>query len=195
MNLLWLRKGATTFSEPSDPEYTAANRLENYHHKIQGDLAELHSSLPQQLRASDYWKSQWFANLASNKYTFKCSPLIIKSQFCATMGDQRSDTVHRVRKVCGTSIFQCLDQAITNREKRDETFRERNGWVEELEENEGGDDEGGSGELEEETGGGEKEGRKTAGYKVWDVELLHSKYNGKFDKDHIFRNPILFRVC
>lgn len=111
------------------------------------------------------------------------------------MGDQRSDTVHRVRKVCGAAIFQCLDQVITNRERRDEAFRELNGWVEDLDENEGeSDGEGGSGELEEETGGGEKERRKTAGYKVWDVELLHSKYSGKFDKDFVFRNPILLRV-
>lgn len=69
MNSLWLRKGSKTFSESTDPEYTAANRLENYHHKIQGDLAELRSALPLQLRSNDYWESQWFAKLVSHKCT------------------------------------------------------------------------------------------------------------------------------
>lgn len=83
------------------------------------------------------------------------------------MMTQRCNTSTRVRKQAGPSIFSCSAQDLDKSETRYEMFRERIGWV-----------------------------RRDSGdvYETWAVEVLHKDYQGSFDIDTVFLNPILMRV-
>jgi hypothetical protein len=86
------------------------------------------------------------------------------------MSTQRSNIVTRLRKQAGPAIFSCDVLALHSAASRVQ-FRERIGWI---------------------SGG---EGSPQGHYDTWNVQILHTNYNGRFDKDGIFRNPILFQVC
>jgi hypothetical protein len=82
------------------------------------------------------------------------------------MSQRRSDTATRVRRQAGPSIFGCSLNVLLSPDDRDAMFRKKIGWVE--------------------RGGGY--------YDTWAVEVLHKDFNGSFDIDSVFLNPVLLMV-
>jgi hypothetical protein len=89
-------------------------------------------------------------------------------QFRNAMMTQRSNTSTRVRKQAGPSIFGCTAADLKSSQERYEKFKERIGWVV------------------------RQDGSK--GYETWAVEILHKNYNGRFDINCVFLNPVLMKV-
>ena len=81
---------------------------------------------------------------------------------------QRSNTSTRIRKQAGHSIFNCLASDLSFAEGRYDKFRGRIGWVE------------------------NQDGHNH--YETWAVEILHKDYNGAFDINRVFLNPVLMKV-
>lgn len=84
---------------------------------------------------------------------------------------QRSNTATRIRAQAGCQIFDCNPMDLRTPEKHYEKFKSRIGWREV-----------------------EIEGKKVEQYETWNVEVLHSSYNGAHDIRTVFLNPVLMRV-
>ena len=84
---------------------------------------------------------------------------------------QHSNTATRLRTQAGSQIFNCETTSLKTADKWYRTFKDQIGWRKVM------------------------EGRKeVVTYDTWDMEILHSTFNGSFDINTIFLNPVLMRV-
>lgn len=88
-------------------------------------------------------------------------------QFGSAMQQQRSNTSTRLRKYLAPLILGCDQVDLVSSSRRSTKFYQRIGGV-------------------------ENEGKVT--YDSWNVELLHDRYDGKFDTKKVFLGPVLMRV-
>jgi len=169
---MWLRKGAKTFAEPIDEDFNslAQHHFQNANSKVQGQLAEILDLIPQRFQDGDAFKTGWISKTVSVCLGFAhvIKPSAPLHQFLNAMSSQRSNTSTRIRKTAGHSIFQCKAIELVNQEKRIELFHAMIGWVD--------------------------EGNGKGHYDSLNVEILHKDYQGHFDMNTIFLNPILLRV-
>lgn len=170
MNLFWLREDRRTFRTTVDEQYDHLQRFENLETKIQGQLAEILEVLPSQYASEvgNGTTATWLSQTVSTLLPLWWVSIAKVSQFRNAMMTQRSNTSTRVRKQAGHAIFDCTTEELTNPQTRYEKFREKIGWVQ-------GQD-------------------RTSKYETWRVEILHKDYNGSFDINQVFLNPVLMRV-
>jgi hypothetical protein len=91
-------------------------------------------------------------------------------QFREGMSTQRSNTVTRIRRICAADIFELKNAELLTTASRSQ-FRQRIGWIP------------------------PKGSSQPGHYDPWNVEVLHSNYLGRFNKDTVFLSPVLLCVC
>ncbi|KAF9034771.1 hypothetical protein BJ165DRAFT_1533821 [Panaeolus papilionaceus] len=110
IHCLWLHSGDELFDTKLDDDYEPAERFENDHNKVQGQLREVAELLRDRFDVSSLHK-RW-----------------LRRQFLQGMSQQRHNTASRIRHRCG-SILGISEADMLKPEVRRDRFRGEIGWV------------------------------------------------------------------
>ncbi|KZT42296.1 hypothetical protein SISSUDRAFT_1030564 [Sistotremastrum suecicum HHB10207 ss-3] len=109
MSSLWLEQPSVTFSVPFESDFDPDTRFDSPENRIQGQLQDLYANIDTTLHS--YFEKKGF------------QALLIEG-----INEQRSNSVSRIRLLCGPEIFDVKPKVMKSAALRNDAFRVLIGW-------------------------------------------------------------------